>query len=506
MRRTPPPGTQNAQRTMQNSSRRITASTYTSPFVEGHEQERLDTRPPRPLVLQTSSAGNFVGLQDRALLEEGLSYRTDMQTRTLAQGVAARGFRSPSRVIPDPPVDSRSYESQVSDVYAGFPYGSSPAYPSAQLNRQQASRGMASYQPPATLQSAGVSPYRPQAREQAPPQQASVTAPVRQAAPALTDLQRPDSSLSDDDEQGALALLLSRGMNLFSWESQPPPAQAGVVEKVTPPQPDARDEEIKRLLQVIKEQKEAMHNLKAQRKAENWMHGKALHYMFSRLPSEDLKIQEARKAVAKCVDSLFMAIPAYAQLGKIGNGAKKHEVLHHVVFNMLKEVSFTFQEEDVYQPVDSVTNTSFKKLKPSNIPDGLTPKIFAGLVGHYFFETTELQNQKTFEHIASCLGRVMPRLTSLETKPLQEYCELVYTLGHDEAVLCTMQDSDYKWYKDVVDGFVQCTDGVTSGGLPIDFYGSRLISEYGHLYPGVVTLERLDQAVHDIGQASQQFL
>jgi hypothetical protein len=425
-----------------------------------------------------------------------------MQTRTLDQGVAARGFRSPSRVIPDPPVDSRSYESQVSDVYAGVPYGSSPAYPPAQLNRQQASRGMASYQPPATLQSAGVSPYRPQAREQAPPQQASVTAPVRQAAPALADVQRPDSSLSDDDEQGTLALLLSKGMNLFAWDSQPPPAQAGVVEKVTPTQPDARDEEIKRLLQEIKVQKEVIQNLKAERKAENLLHGKALHYMFSRLPSEDLKIQEARKAVAKCVDSLFMAIPAYAQLGQTGNGAKKHEVLHHVVFNMLKEVSFSFQEEDVYQPVDSVTNTSFEKLKPSNIPDCLTPKIFAGLVGHYFFETTPAQNLKTFEHIASCLGKVMPRLTSLETKPLQEYCQLVYNLGHNETMLCVMQDSDQKRYQNVVDGFVQMTIDVTQRDLSSNFYGSRLISQYGHLYPNVEPSEDLDRAV----QQSQQYV
>lgn len=291
-------------------------------------------------------------------------------------------------------------------------------------------------------------------------------------------------------------------MNLFSWESQPPPAQAGVVEKVTPPQPDARDEEIKRLLQEIKEQKEVIHNLKAQRKAENLLHGKALHYMFSRLPSEDLKIQEARKAVAKCVDSLFMAIPAYAQLGQTGNGVKKHEVLHHVVFNMLKEVSFTFQEEDVYQPVDSVTNTSFEKLKPSNIPDGLTPKIFAGLVGHYFFETTPAQNQKTFEHIASCLGKVMPRLTSLETKPLQEYCDLVYNLGHNETMLCVMQDSDQKWYQDVVDGYVQMTIDVTQRDLSSNFYGSRLISQYGHLYPNVEPLEDLDRVV----QQSQQYL
>jgi hypothetical protein len=485
----------------------MTPASYTSRYDEGGEQVRPDSRPPTARVLQTvASAGNFVGLQDRALLEEGLSYRTDMQTRTLDQGVAARGFRSPSRVIPDPPVDSRSYESQVSDVYAGFPYGSSPAYPSAQLNRQQASRGMASYQPPATLQSAGVSPYRPQAREQAPPQQASVTAPVRQAAPALADLQRPDSSLSDDDEQGTLALLLSKGMNLFAWDSQPPPAQAGVVEKVTPPQPDARDEEIKRLLQEIKVQKEVIQNLKAERKAENLLLGKALHYTFSRLPSVDLKIQEARKAVAKCVDSLFMAIPAYALLGKTGNGAKKHEILHHAVFNMLKEVSFSFKEEDVYQPMDTVTNTGLKKLEPSNIPDGLTPKIFGGLVGHYFFETTTLQNQKTFEHIASCLGKVMPRLTSSETKPLQEYCELVYNLGHDETILCMMQDYDQKWYKEVIDSYVQLTDGLTSSELTLNFYGSRLISEYGHLYPEVMPLDRLDIAVQEYGQASQQYV
>jgi len=446
-----------------------------------------------------------VSLQGSARLEEGLQPRTDMQTRTLDQGVAARGFRSPSRVIPDPPVDSRSYDSQVSDVYAGFPYGSSPAYPSAQLNRQQASRGMVSYQPPATLQSAGVSPYRPQAREQAPPQQASVTAPVRQAAPALADLQRPDSSLSDDDEQSTLALLLSTGMNLFAWDSQAPPAQAGVVEKVTPPQSDTRDEEIMRLLQEIKEQKEIIHNLKAQRHAENLMHGKALHYMFSRLPSEDLKIKDARKAVAKCVDSLFMAIPAYAQLGKTGNGARKHEVLHHVVFSMLKEVSFILKEEDCYQPMDAVASASLKKLPTSIIPDNLTPKIFAGLVAHYFFETTALQNQKSFEHIASCLGRVMPRLTSLETKPLREYCELVYSLGHDETVLCMMQDTDQKRYKDVVDGYVQLTDDLTSNELSINFYGSRLVSEYGHLYPNIESLDRLDQAVHDVGQESEQY-
>lgn len=99
----------------------------------------------------------------------------------------------------------------------------------------------------------------------------------------------------------------------------------------------------------------------------------------------------------------------------------------------------------------------------------------------------------------------MPRLTSSETKPLQEYCELVYKLGHDETILCTMQDYDKKWYTEVIDSYVQLTDGLTSGELPLNFYGSRLISEYGHLYPEVMPLDRLDIVVQGHGQESQQY-
>jgi hypothetical protein len=201
--------------------------------------------------------------------------------------------------------------------------------------------------------------------------------------------------------------------------------------------------------------------------------------------------------MVEAMHQLFMAIPAYAEMSRNGNGTDKDKVLHHLVFHALKETSFLVKTEDCYKPMEGMTMADQSEFQPYNIPDDLNPKKFSVITIQYFHHATEKNAFDNLCHIASCLGKVMPRLTSPETAPLRNYCSFVYAMGHDENLLKQIQEEDKKFNTKVVELFKTQVQDVEKANMRTDFYGSRFTTEYGCLYPAVTSKG---------GQESQSFM
>ena len=288
--------------------------------------------------------------------------------------------------------------------------------------------------------------------------------------------------------------MFSRGFQALSLTADEPRAGAGAVEKVKPPPPDKKDEEIERLLQENKQMRQYIAVL--EREAET--HGKALHSTVARLPYDNgfgPAFAEKRWDLVKGVHQLFMAIPAYRELARNGNGTGKDKVLHHLIFHVLKETRFVVKTEDFFKASDNLAEQ--EELQPYNIPDDLNPKKLSVITIGYFHNATDKDAFEILCHIASCLGKVMPRLTSPETAGLRHYCSFVYAMGHDENLLKQIQEEDKKYNTMAVEQFKASVEDVDKPNLKTDVHGSRFTTEYGCLYPVVSSVG---------GQDSQQYV
>ena len=348
---------------------------------------------------------------------------------------------------------------------------------------------MANPMMPGGFQSAQYQQARGPVSVESAPNQAGrvqVSAPVQ----AQTGVQRPESSLSSvEDDQG----MFSAMFQALALTAGQPRAGAG-AEKVNPPPPDKKDEQIEHLLRENQSMKQFITDL--QREAET--HGKALHSTLARLPYDNgfgSEFAEIRRDMVHCVNQLFMAIPAYAELARNDNGTEKDKVLHHLVFHVLKETRFVVKTEDFFRASDSLTDQ--KELQPYNIPDDLTPKKFSVITIEYFFNVTKEVAFEILCHIASCLGKVMPRLKSPETAAIRKYCCFVFAMGHDEDLLKQIQEEDKAYNKVVVELFKTQVQDVEKANMRTDFYGSRFTTEYGCLYPAITSKG---------GQESQSFM
>lgn len=442
MRRTPPPGTQNTQRTMRTNAQKMASMRYTTSSQESIEQGRLDPRLSARVLQTVASTGRPTESQ-RRMIEE----------------YARESRQSAGNLVQEPQFGMRAFDfEQANDPYAGTPYPVMPeVFQSAQYQQARAQVSAESAPPP--------------------PSRVQVSAPVQ----AQTGVQRPESSLSSvEDEQGMFSALFQA----LALTADQPRAGAGAVEKVKPPPPDKKDEEIERLLQENQRMKQYIAELLSEAET----HGKALHSTLARLPYENgfgSDFAEIRRDMVHCVHQLFMAIPAYADLARNDNGTEKDKVLHHLVFHVLKETRFVVKTEDFFRASDSLTDQ--KELQPHNIPDDLTPKKFSVITIGYFFNVTDKVAFETLCHIASCLGKVMPRLKSPETAALRKYCSFVFSMGHDEDLLKQIQEEDKAYNKVVVELFKAQVQDVEKANMRTDFYGSRFTTEYGCLYPAITS-------------------
>jgi hypothetical protein len=293
-----------------------------------------------------------------------------------------------------------------------------------------------------------------------------------------------------------LSAMVSRGLQALALTADEPRVVVDAVEKVQPPPPDKKDEDIERLWRDNQRMKQYIAELESEAET----HGKALHSTLARLPYENgfgSSFAEIRRDMVHCVHQLFMAIPSYAELARNGNGTEKDKVLHHLVFHVLKETRFVVKTEDFFRASDSMALADQKELQPYNIPDDLTPQKFSVITIGYFFNVTDKVAFEILCHIASCLGKVMPRLISPETAALRKYCSFVFSMGHDEDLLKQIQEEDKAYNKGVVELFKNQVEDVEKANMRTDFYGSRFTTEYGCLYPAVTS---------KAGQESQSFM
>jgi hypothetical protein len=459
----------------------MTPASYTSRYDEGGEQVRPDSRLSARVLQTVASAGR----------------PTDAQRRMIEE-YARESRQSAGFLVQEPQLGMRAYELEpADDLYAGAPY---PSLSSSRLQDARVANPMmpgvlqsAQYQQaraPVSVQSAPNQAGRAQVSVQsAPPPQGrvQVSAPVQ----AQTGVQRPESSLSSVEEDQGMFSALFQALALTADQ---PRAGAGAVEKVKPPPPDKKDEEIERLWRENQQMKQYIAELQSEAET----HGKALHSTLARLPYENgfgSDFAEFRREMVHCVHQLFMAIPVYADLARNGNGTEKDKVLHHLVFHVLKETRFVVKTEDFFRASDSLTDQ--KELQPYNIPDDLTPKKFSVITIGYFFNVTDKVAFEILCHIASCLGKVMPRLKSSETAALRKYCSFVFSMGHDEDLLKKIQEEDKKYNTMAVEQFKASVEDVEKPNLKSDIHGSRFTTEYGCLYPAFSSFG---------GQDSQQYV